>query len=134
MIPLVLDQGLPRRAAEELRGRGWDVVHVGELAMHRAADEAILELARSRSAAVVSYDGDFGGVLAAERARGPSVILIRRQRVDGAAAVELLPQVVGEHLDAIRAGCIVSVTEGGSRVRLLPIGGEPDGVPPAPTA
>ena len=46
MIPLALDQGLPRRAAELLRALGWDVIHIGELAMQRADDEIVLELAR----------------------------------------------------------------------------------------
>jgi predicted nuclease of predicted toxin-antitoxin system len=39
---LLLDQGLPRSAAAILRGKGWDVIHVGEIGMAAAADEEIL--------------------------------------------------------------------------------------------
>lgn len=42
MTRLVLDQGLPRSAAELLRQQGWDVLHVAECGLSEATDSQIL--------------------------------------------------------------------------------------------
>ena len=47
MIRLLLDQGLPRSTVELLKTDGWDVVHVCECGFSTAADEQILEYART---------------------------------------------------------------------------------------
>ncbi|GDX81741.1 hypothetical protein LBMAG42_35520 [Deltaproteobacteria bacterium] len=125
MIPLVLDQGLPRRAAELPRALGWDVIHIGELAMQRGDDEIVLELARQRGATAVTLDADFGAILAATAAASPSVIHICRQRVNAAVATELIPRVVAANLIALEAGSIVSVDELRPRSRRLPITRKP---------
>jgi len=41
MKRLLLDQGLPARAAEALRDQGWDVVHVREIGMHASANQNV---------------------------------------------------------------------------------------------
>jgi len=125
VIPLVLDQGLPRRAAGLLRALGWDVVHVGELAMQRADDAIVLELARERGAAAVTLDADFAAILAETAASSPSVIHIRRERVDAAVAIELIPRVVSGNLGSLQAGSIVSVEERRTRSHRLPITRKP---------
>ena len=49
MRRIVLDQGLPATAAAILRDRGWDAVHVREIAMKEATDGEILDYAASRA-------------------------------------------------------------------------------------
>lgn len=51
MIKLLLDMGLPRRAAADMRERGIEVRHAAELGLTRDADEAILALRRERATA-----------------------------------------------------------------------------------
>jgi len=48
MKRLLLDQGLPARAAGTLRDEGWDAVHVREIGMHEAEDTDILARAAKR--------------------------------------------------------------------------------------
>lgn len=83
MIPLLLDQGLPRSAAERLRSAGWTVTHVGESGLSQAEDEAILEHARLHGHTVCTLDADFHALLAVSGSRGPSVIRIRREGLRG---------------------------------------------------
>lgn len=45
---LLLDQGLPRETAEQLRKHGFACTHVGEIGMHAAADTAILAWTSSK--------------------------------------------------------------------------------------
>lgn len=121
MIPLLLDMGLPRRAAEDLRARGWDVTHVGDLGLATATDAEILHVANAQRRVVVTLDGDFSALLARSGATGPSVIHIRLQRVDRKAAVELLLRIVDGYATELRGGCIASVGPGPVRLRALPI-------------
>jgi len=61
---LLLDQCLPRDAAEEFRTAGLNWMHAGELGMSDAEDAEILELARLQNAVIVTLDADFHTMLA----------------------------------------------------------------------
>ena len=119
---LLLDNNLPERLVQLLGAAGWDVLHVRALGLHAATDPVVMERARSDARILVSADTDFGALLAASRAAGPSVVLVRR--LAGRRAAELagvllanLP-VVAADLDA---GAVVTVTDDALRVRRLPL-------------
>lgn len=121
MIPLLLDQGLPRRTASDLRDLGWDVVHVGEVGMSSAPDHAILDRARDEGRAVVTLDSDFSRILAERRAHQPSVIHVRIERLDRERATRLLERIVTTMAFDLEAGVIAAVRKRGTRMRRLPI-------------
>lgn len=74
---LLLDQGLPRTAADLLHSAGMDAVHTGECGLATASDIAILEYTRAEDAIVVTLDADFHALMALSGATQPSVIRIR---------------------------------------------------------
>ena len=121
MIKLLLDMGVPRRSGEDLQALGWDVSHVGALGTPQATDEAIVALARRENRTIVTFDSDFGKILAMTRAKEPSVIHIRIQRLTHPRAVATIREVVTAVAKDIEAGCIATVTEAGIRVRRLPL-------------
>lgn len=121
MIPLLLDQGLPRSAAGLLRDAGWQVVHVGECGLSAASDEAVLEHARTRSLTVCTLDADFHTLLALSGAEAPSVIRIRRQGMHHSALVQLLLEIAPKILEAAQQGAAITVTAESIRIRFLPI-------------
>jgi predicted nuclease of predicted toxin-antitoxin system len=49
-IRLILDQGVQRDAARQLRALGYECTHVGEVGMWKAADPDILAFALGRVA------------------------------------------------------------------------------------
>ena len=119
---LPLDNNLSERLIDLLAPAEWDVVHVRSLHLQAAKDTVVLDVARTESRVLVSADTDFGALLAATHAGGPSVVLIRRlagRRVEEIAGVLLanLP-VVAEDLSA---GSIVAIEETTMRIRRLPI-------------
>jgi Domain of unknown function (DUF5615) len=61
---LVLDQGVPRDAAAQLRALGYRCTHVGEIGMSKAADDEILAWSLGQNATVVTLDADFHAILA----------------------------------------------------------------------
>lgn len=94
-MKLLLDQGLPRSAAAILREEQIDTVHVGELGMSRASDEAIIESARKQGYSIVTPDADFHSLMALADTNSPSVIRVRVQRLKAQAAAH--------HLNGFRA-------------------------------
>lgn len=126
MIRLVLDQGLPRSAAELLRRDGWDVVHVAECGLSEASDTQILDYARINKRIVCTLDADFHALLAVSEAAGPSVVRIRREGLRGPDLVSLLKRVWSEVAVPLENGALVTVTERAIRLRGLPVAASPN--------
>ena len=91
MIPIILDQGLPRTAANLLRHEGWDVLHTGDIGLGSASDSEILDFARKES-----------------RLKGP----------DLASLIKTIWPRIEPHL---RKGAMVSVNEAGIRIKNIPV-------------
>ena len=121
MIPLLLDAGLPKGAALDLRAAGWDVVHVSEIALGAASDAAILAAGERLHRVVATLDHDFARLLYLSGARFPSLLVFRIEGLDRPAAVAAIRAVVPLVVDDLRAGAVVSVSVGSARVRRLPI-------------
>ena len=58
------DGGVSPRTVDFLRRIGHDAVHVRELNMHRAEDGVVADHARADSRIVLTFDLDFGELLA----------------------------------------------------------------------
>ena len=120
-MKLLLDQGLPRSAAEILRGAGFDTVHTGELGLARAEDSAIIEYARNDGRLIVTLDADFHALIALSGATFPSAIRIRIERLRGEAVAQLVQVVMRQCHDDLEAGALVTVYEHQVKLRRLPI-------------
>ena len=118
---LILDEGLPLRAAVALRQAGIEARHVLELGMGGASDQAILERARRDGATVVTLDADFHQILATTGASLPSVVRVRIASLPVADLVILLLNLLSRTGDELRAGAAVSVERHRVRLRKLPI-------------
>ena len=121
MIKMLLDQGLPRTAANLLRGHGWDAQHVSESGMSKAEDAAIIALARTGQRAVVTPDANFHALLAVTGATGPSVLLIRMEGLKADQVAELVKRVLHLASDDLKRGAMVTVDDGKVRIKLLPV-------------
>lgn len=120
MKRLLLDQGLPRSAAQLLRDAGWDAVHVGECGLASADDLTIPGFARARRF-VCTLDADFHALLALSGAGTPSVVRIRREGLRAPELFALLTSLWPRLEDAVAAGAIVSINERALRIRRLPV-------------
>lgn len=120
-MKLLLDQGLPRGAADLLRTAGLDAVHVAEIGCSTAEDHEILQKAREADRVVVTLDADFHALLALSGAAAPSVIRIRIEGLKADAVSQLLQSVIATCTDDLKSGAMVSITENRIRVRRLPL-------------
>ncbi|MFO0840907.1 MAG: DUF5615 family PIN-like protein [Gemmataceae bacterium] len=120
-MKLLLDQGLPRSAAQHLRDAGHDVKHVGEIGLAHATDATILDAACTDHRWIVTLDADFHLLLAKANASTPSVIRIRQEGLKGAEVAALVHEVVVRCGGELARGALVSVIPPYIRVKLLPL-------------
>jgi predicted nuclease of predicted toxin-antitoxin system len=116
---LLLDQGLPRDAAEELRSTGVECTHVGEIGMAASSDTDILEYARVAGRVVVTLDADFHAILVVSAMSTPSVIRIRLEGQKGPAIAAILREVLAEYAPDLAVGCMITVKERKTTCHLL---------------
>jgi predicted nuclease of predicted toxin-antitoxin system len=115
------DVGVSRTSAAELRRRGHEVVHLSEERLHRLPDDEILRLAQREGRVILTFDLDFGDLLAAGAFSLPSVIIFRLQDQTPAAVTPKLLNLLSERERDLAEGAIVIVEERRYRLRHLPI-------------
>ena len=106
---ILLDQGLPRDAAQQLRSAGIECTHVGEIGMSASSDIEILDYARDAGRIVVTLDADFHTILVVSGMSAPSVIRIRREGLKGAAIATIVQEVLAAYAPDLASGCMIAV-------------------------
>jgi predicted nuclease of predicted toxin-antitoxin system len=105
-----------------LRVLGHDALHWSNVGAPSAADAVIMQWALRSGAVVFTHDLDFGAIIAATHARGPSVIQIRSQRVLPSDMLHTVRDALERFVDELAAGAIIAVDPDRARARVLPIG------------
>jgi predicted nuclease of predicted toxin-antitoxin system len=108
-MKILLDEGLPRRAAARLRDSGIEAVQVTEIAEASTADFVILEEARHAGRIVVTLDSDFHIILAVQGWAAPSMIRIRREGLSTEDVRDLVVHLLSDHEAALLSGVALSV-------------------------
>jgi predicted nuclease of predicted toxin-antitoxin system len=116
-----LDEGLPRRAAQDLRDLGLDCIHVTEAGLRGHPDHFVLLRAGEEGRVLVTLDADFSRLLAISQWNGPSILHLRMEGLDRARTVEILRHIPKEVLIDLGHGAIVSASQAGFRIRRLPL-------------
>jgi Uncharacterized protein conserved in bacteria len=116
------DMGVALRVVEWLRSQGHEAIHLREEGLHRLPDEAIFDKAVAERRIVLTFDLDFGEIIALSEGRFVSVILFRLHNTRTPHAIDRLRVVLEESAPALEQGAIVVVEESRYRIRRLPLG------------
>jgi predicted nuclease of predicted toxin-antitoxin system len=122
-MKFLVDNALSPRLAVALNDVGHNAVHVNDYGMGAAKDRDIFDRAVAEDRVIISFDTDFGTLLAQNQTNKPSVILIRwpglRRVSDQIIAITAnLPNIT----DDLNDGSMVIIEPSKVRVRSLPIG------------
>lgn len=119
-MKLLLDMNLPPRWVQFLASEGLQSIHWANVGKPTAKDSQIMSYAREKGFIVFTHDLDFGALLAASNAKGPSVIQVRTQNVLPEAIGSLVLSAIRQFEKELLQGALVSIDPTRLRVRILP--------------
>ena len=115
------DAGISPTTVEFLLRLGHEATHVRALGMLRASDPEIIDRARADSSVVLTFDLDFGEILALGVLDRPSVVIFRLSDERPAAVNKRLAVVINERLEDLVSGSLILIEGTKYRIRKLPI-------------
>ncbi|MFN8443407.1 MAG: DUF5615 family PIN-like protein [Caldilineaceae bacterium] len=120
-MKFLLDMNLRRGFRNLLLKEGHSCRHVGDIRMSRASDTAIIEEARKSQEVIITFDLDFGHLLAFSGESTPSVIIFRTRNTDLSGMLSRLVDSWSELSEPLSDGAIVTIEDYSIRIRRLPI-------------
>lgn len=115
------DMGVSMRIVEWLRSNNHDVIHLREQNLHRLPDNEIFKKTIDEDRIILTFDLDFGEIVAATREKQVSVILFRLHNTTTPFVIKRLEKVLSESAGLLEEGNIIIVEEARYRNRKLPI-------------
>ena len=113
--------GLSLSTVDALRSAGHDAVHLRDEGLIRLADADILEKAKREQRVVLTFDLDFGDLLAMGMHSFPSVIIFRLHNETPRSVTTHLQEVLARRTAEIEKGALIIVEDARHRVRRLPL-------------
>lgn len=118
---ILIDMNLSPEWGLALARSGWETIHwmnIGDLA---APDSEIMRWARVSGYVVFTHDLDFGALLAATGATGPSVVQMRCEDTRPATMGNAVVNALSAHEHALGSGALITIDPRRMRVTLLPL-------------
>lgn len=116
------DMGVSQQVVEWLRTNDHVAVHLRDEGLQRLPNGEIFQKAGREQRIVLTFDLDFGEILAASGGQIVSVILFRLRNTRANFVIQRLDDVLNQSSAELSRGAIVVVEDGRHRVRSLPIG------------
>ena len=120
-MKLLVDMNLSPSWVERLARHGFEAVHWSTIGAATAPDLEILTWANGHKFVLITNDLDFSAILAASAGGSPSVVQIRTQDLLSDESVSIVAKALEVHREDIKRGALLSIDEGGTRVRMLPL-------------
>ncbi len=120
-MKILIDMNLSPEWVTVLERHGYEALHWIEVGDPRAPDSTIMDWAKTNGYIVFTHDLDFGDLLAATRAKGPSVIQVRTQDVTPEYLEPLIVSALKQYQVSLEEGALIVVNKKKMRARILPI-------------
>lgn len=120
-MKILLDMNIPIDYATLLIARNIETVRWSDVGAANALDAELIEYASKHDFIILTFDLDFGTILAATHKLKPSVIQIRTSILHAEQAVNLIATALFQNAEALEKGAIVSVNLKRAKLRLLPL-------------
>jgi predicted nuclease of predicted toxin-antitoxin system len=113
------DMGVAWRIVEWLRAAGHDAIHLREEGLQRMPNGEIFKKTASEERVILTFDLDFGEIVALSGGCKASVILFRLHNTRAPHVMDRLNKVLKDSGEALERGAIVVVEESRHRTRRL---------------
>jgi len=120
-LKVLIDENLPPAWSDFLENHVCQARHWTEVGQPGASDETVWKYALENNLVILSQDLDFSRMLALHGTTLPSVIQFRVDLPLPEACGEILIGVLRTHREQLFEGCLITIQEGSSRIRLLPL-------------
>ena len=120
-MKFLADMGISPKTVDFLIALGFESIHLSALKLNKMLDSEILNKAKNEGFILLTHDLDFSELVAASKAKLPSVIIFRSRNMQPNDVNSTLKKIVTNHSSALKQGAIISVTDSQIRVRQLPI-------------
>jgi predicted nuclease of predicted toxin-antitoxin system len=120
-MKLLVDMNLAPRWARVLGEAGIEAAHWSTLGPSNAPDTEIMAYAKANGYVVLTYDLDFGAILAATHGDKPSVVQIRAHDVSPEAIGQQTVRAIRQMAAELEEGALVTIDAGHARLRVLPL-------------
>lgn len=121
-MKFIADMGVSQRVTDWLRSQGHEVVHLREEGLQRLPNGQIFDMAKDRNAIILTFDLDFGEIIALSGESTVSVILFRLNNTTSPFVIQRLQAVLASATEALNTQAIVVVEDSRHRIRRLPLG------------
>ena len=108
------------RITSWLNSHGHEATHLRDQGLQRLPNGAIFEKGIAESRVIVTFDLDFGEIVALSKGRKTGVVLFRLRNTRVSFVIQRLSEVIAECSDALARGAVVIVEETRHRVREFP--------------
>jgi len=115
------DMGISLTTIAWLRNEGHDASHLRDEGLQRIPDKEIVSKARAENRIILTFDLDFGAILACSGDQFPIVIIFRISNAKPENVNSRLTKVLSASSAVLEKGAILSVEDDIFRVRILPI-------------
>src|SRR5262245_55056585 len=115
------DMGIAPRIVAWLRQQGHEASHLLEQGLHRLSDLEIFDKAAREQSTVLTFDLDFGEIVAFSGSAEVSVVLFRLDNTRTDFVLLRLAAVLKESGHLLSTGAILIVEDSRHRIRRLPI-------------
>ena len=108
------------RITSWLNSHGHEATHLRDQGLQRLPNGAIFDKGIAESRMIVTFDLDFGEIVALSKGRKTGVVLFRLRNTRVSFVIQRLSEVIAECSDALARGAVVIVEETRHRVREFP--------------
>lgn len=116
-IKFLADMGIAMRVIHWLREQGYDAIHLREEGLQRLPDKEIFEKAYLKKRVLLTFDLDFGEIMAFSKNKPVSVILFRLHNTRTPFVIERLKRVLKDTQEILEERVIIVVEDTRFRIR-----------------
>ena len=120
-MKLLADMGVSQTVVKSLREMGYDAKHLREEGLQCLPDPLIIEKAKVEGRVILTFDSDFGDLMAASQDDLPSVIIFWLKNMLPLFVLSRLQNVVENCSEELKVSTLAILSDERYRPRCLPI-------------